>query len=77
MKFNEDFDPDADKVLQAMSSYLGGATAFSVNTDIDNEIITQEGQKLQLSSYATIIMERPASSPFQRRKAPECLKPYP
>lgn len=60
-------DPDADKILRAMSSYLGGTTAFSVNADIGNEIITQEGQKLQLCSYATIVMKRPDSFHVQRK----------
>ena len=30
-----------------------------MNADIDFEIITKDGQKLQLSSYATVVMERP------------------
>ena len=63
----EGVDPDADKILRSMSSYLGVTTAFSVNADIDNEIVTQDGQKLQLSSYSTIIMERPAKFHIQRK----------
>ena len=63
----EGIDPEADKILRSMSTYLGGATVFSANADIDNEIVTQEGQKLQLSSYATIIMERPARFHVQRK----------
>jgi hypothetical protein len=52
-------DPDADKILQSMSSYLGGLSAFSMSADVDNEIVDLAGQKLQLSSGATIIIERP------------------
>ena len=63
----EGVDQDADEILQSMSSYLAGATAFSVNADIDNEIVTQNGQKLQLSSYSTITMERPAKFHVQRK----------
>ena len=63
----EGVDPEADKILRSMSSYLGGAKAFIVNADIDNEIVTQEGQKLQLSSYATITLERPAKFHVQRK----------
>ena len=63
----EGLNPDADEILRSMSSYLGGATSFSVNADIDDEIVTQDGQKLQLSSYATIIMERPAKLHIQRK----------
>jgi hypothetical protein len=33
-------DPEADKILQSMSSYLGGLSTFSVRTSIENEIIT-------------------------------------
>ena len=52
-------DPEADKVLKSMSDYLGSLSAFSMNADIDNEIIDLAGQKLQLSSDATILIERP------------------
>ncbi len=53
-------DPDADKILQSMSTYLGGTKAFSMNADVDFEIVGLNGQKLQLSSLVTIVMERPA-----------------
>lgn len=52
-------EPDADKILRAMSSYLGGLKTLSMKADIDFEILTSEGQKLQISSYATMVMERP------------------
>jgi len=60
-------DPDADKILSSMSSYLGGTSTFSVKADIDNEIITHAGQKLQLSSFATVVMERPGKFHVQRK----------
>jgi hypothetical protein len=63
----EGIDPDADKILRSMSSYLGGANAFSVNADIDNEIVTHDGQKLQLSSFATVVLERPGKFHIQRK----------
>jgi hypothetical protein len=56
----EGIDPEADEILQSMSSYLGGLSAFSMVADIDNEIITLEGQKLQFSSFATLVIKRPA-----------------
>jgi hypothetical protein len=62
-------DPDADKILQSMSTYLGGLSAFSMNADIDNEIVDLAGQKLQLSSGATIIMERPGKFYIHRQGA--------
>ena len=62
-------DPEADKILQSMSSYLGGLSAFSMSADIDNEIIDLAGQKLQLSSGATIIIERPGNLYIHRQGA--------
>jgi len=55
----EGIDPEADMILKSMSSYLGGTKAFSMNADIDFEIVAKSGQKFQISSFATIVMERP------------------
>lgn len=63
----EGINPDADEILRSMSSYLGGTMSFSVNVDIDNEVITQDGQKLQLSGYSTVIIERPDKFNIQRK----------
>ena len=60
-------DSDADKILQSMSSYLGSLTAFSMNVDVDNEIISNDGQKIQLSSFETVIMERPGKFRVHRK----------
>ena len=43
-------DPDAEKVLRGMTSYLGNLPAFSVNADVDLEYIDTAGQKLQLTA---------------------------
>jgi len=51
-------DTEADKILKSMSDYLAGLSAFSMDADVDNEIVDLDGQKLQLSSTATIIIER-------------------
>ena len=56
----ETIDPDADKILRSMSDYLGGLPSFSAKADVDNEIIDMAGQKLQLSSSASVLVERPA-----------------
>ena len=61
--------PDADKILQSMSSYLGGTKTLSMNADIDFEFITTEGQKLQLSAVASIVMERPKKLHITRKGA--------
>ena len=57
----EEIDPDADKILRSMSNYLGGLSAFSMNADINNEFVNLDGQKLQLSSFSTILIERPGA----------------
>ena len=63
----EGIAPDADKILQSMSTYMGGTQAFSMNADIDFEIVTKDGQKLQFSSSATVVLKRPAKFSIQRR----------
>ena len=56
----EDIDPEADRILRTMSSYLAGIKKFSVKADTDWEVVAHNGQKLQISNFATIVMERPA-----------------
>ena len=60
-------DPDADKILQSMSSYLGSLSSFSMKANIENEIVSDEGQKLQLSSFAGIAIERPGKMHITRK----------
>ena len=62
----EILDIKADELLKSMSSYLGNTKKFTVDTDIDFEIVTSDAQKLQLSSFAKIIMERPSKLHIQR-----------
>jgi hypothetical protein len=52
-------DPEAERILRSMSSYLGKLAAFSVQGDVDDEVIDLAGQKLQLSSSANLLVERP------------------
>jgi hypothetical protein len=42
-----------------MSEHLSGLKAFTVDADVDNEILDLAGQKLQLSSSASVALERP------------------
>ena len=63
----EGIDPNADEILKSMSSYLGGLSTFDMNADIDYEIITNDGQKIQLSSEANMVIERPAKFRAQRK----------
>lgn len=38
-----------------------------MNADIDNEAVAQNGQKLQLSSFATVVLERPVKIHIRRK----------
>lgn len=58
---------DADEILRSMSTFLAGTKAFSVAADIGNEVISREGEKLQLSSYATVVFQRPAGFYIHRQ----------
>jgi hypothetical protein len=60
-------NPEAESILKSMSSYLGATKEFSVNADIDFEVIVRNGQKLQLSSFATLVEKRPAKMHMHRK----------
>jgi hypothetical protein len=60
-------DPEADAILREMSDYLAGLAAFSMDADIDNEVVDLAGQKLQLSSSASVVLERPSRIRMSRR----------
>jgi hypothetical protein len=59
-------DPEADKVLKAMSDYLGETKAFSMDADIDLEVVLKNGQKIQLSASAEAVLQRPDKLHLQR-----------
>jgi hypothetical protein len=60
-------DPQADKILRSMSSYLGRLSSFSMKANIENELVTNEGQKLQLSSFAEFAIKRPGKIHVTRK----------
>ena len=57
---------DAKKILRSMSDYLGGLAAFSADADIDNEVLDQQGQKLHLTSSASLVVQRPGRFHIRR-----------
>lgn len=63
----ENMNPAAESILHSMSSYLATTKALSVNADVDFEIVTPNGQKLQLSSFVTALIERPANLHLTRK----------
>jgi hypothetical protein len=56
----EGIDPQADKILKSMSSYLANTKAFSINTDVTLEVVLQTGQKVQLCSSQKLLVRRPS-----------------
>jgi hypothetical protein len=63
----EKVDPEADRILRSMSSFLGGQKAFSVDYDVDSEVIDKDGQKLQFSSSGLLEVQRPGRLHATRR----------
>lgn len=51
-------EPEAAKVLAAMSDNLRSMPTLSVNYDADQEIVDLEGQKIQYSASGTIALDR-------------------
>ena len=60
-------DPESDKILKSMSSYMASLSAFTVNIEIANEIITTQGQKLQLNDSTKLIVKRPEKLNVKRQ----------
>lgn len=60
-------EPRADKVLHAMADYLAGLKTFTADYDVDDEVITTDGQKLQYSASGSIAVERPGKLHVSRK----------
>ena len=50
---------EAEEVLRSMTRYLGGLSAFNVEAEIDNELLSTSGEKIHLSSSGRVAMKRP------------------
>ncbi|MBF5043097.1 DUF2092 domain-containing protein [Aggregicoccus sp. 17bor-14] len=66
-KANAKIDADADRILKAMSGFLAAQQAFTVDYDVDNEVMDTDGQKLQFSASGTIAAQRPGKLYATRR----------
>jgi hypothetical protein len=62
-------DPDADTILKSMSDFMGKLKAFSVDYDIDTEVVDRTGQKLGFSSSGQLVLERPGKLHATRQGA--------
>ena len=56
----EGIDPEADRILKSMSEYMAATKAFSMNAGVALEVVTKNGQKLQLMSSETLVVQRPS-----------------
>lgn len=63
----EALNADADEILRSMSKFIAGTKAFSATADISSEVVTKDGQKLQIISTATVVLERPSRLYITRR----------
>lgn len=50
---------DADKILKAMSDYVGGQKSISATFDSDIEVVTPDLQKIQFTSSGQVQLSRP------------------
>jgi hypothetical protein len=53
-------DPDVERILKSMSTYLTSAKAFRMKADVALEVILRTGQKLQLCSSYSLLFRRPS-----------------
>lgn len=51
-------DPEADRILAAMSENLKSMPTLSVDYDADQEVLNLEGQKIQYSASGSIALDR-------------------
>ena len=55
----KNIDPQADKLLRQMTDYLASLHNFKVRSSSVDEVVTNEGQKLQFVSSSDVSVERP------------------
>jgi hypothetical protein len=63
------FDADAQSVLAAVSQYVGALQSFSTDYAAVDEVVTNEGQKLQFLHSGEIVVQRPNKLHVIRRGA--------
>lgn len=54
----QEIEPDANKILTAMSDNLKGKSALSADYDADHEIVDFAGQKIQYSASGSLALDR-------------------
>jgi len=56
---SHDIDPEADRVLRAMSDYLAGLGSFGVEVETTVDFVLDSGQKIQLEHHRSVKVNRP------------------
>ena len=67
VKAGNGLNQDADEILRNMSDFLANTQAFSVDAEINNEIINVDGQKLQFNSQSSLLVDRPSRIHMKRK----------
>jgi hypothetical protein len=62
-------EADAAKILGQMSEYLGSLQRFSVDYDVETEVVSYDGQKLQFVSSGSMEVQRPDKLHASRKGA--------
>jgi len=52
-------EPDADRLLRAMTTYLASLQSFTVLSAATDEVVLGSGQKIQLASESLVAVQRP------------------
>lgn len=60
-------DPQADKIFRTMVGYVSGLKQFSAQTETTLEVVTKDGQKIQLTAPSSIAVSRPDKLYAERR----------
>ncbi|MGZ5970278.1 MAG: DUF2092 domain-containing protein [Polyangiales bacterium] len=58
-KSKKKFDPEAERVLRAMDSYLGSLQTFRVESEATDEVVLENGTKLQSLTTSKLSLRRP------------------
>jgi hypothetical protein len=52
-------DPEAERLLRAMTTYLASLQSFTVQSAATDEVVLASGQKIQLASESLVSVQRP------------------
>jgi hypothetical protein len=59
LKASKAIDPKADKILHQMTDYVASLKTFKANISTIDEIVTKNGQKIQMATDSTTLVHRP------------------